>query len=55
MKYEIIYDYCSPDGYTEESNIRETFEGTDSEMQDQVKQMRANGCYHIAVTALEQD
>jgi predicted enzyme involved in methoxymalonyl-ACP biosynthesis len=51
MKYEIFYDYCSEDGY-EERNISETFEGTWSELQDCIKQMKKQGCYNIEANAI---
>lgn len=44
--YEIIYDYTSEEGYEETNNVEE-FEGTWSELQDYIKQMRRNGCYNI--------
>lgn len=46
--YEIIYDY------EDEKNIRETFEGTWTELQDHIEQMRENGCYNIDATDLLQ-
>ncbi len=49
--YEIIYDYCSEDGF-EERNITENFTGTHLELMDYIKQMRENGCYNITATAL---
>lgn len=51
--YEIIYDYA--DDYDEARNIRETFEGSWTELQAHLKRMRANGCYNITATALNQD
>lgn len=51
--YELIYDYS--DDYTDERNIHETFEGTWTELQDCIEEMRANGCYNISATSLEQD
>lgn len=44
--YEIMYDYCGEDG-NEERNIREEFEGSWTELQEHIKQMRKNGCYNI--------
>lgn len=44
--YEIMYDYTD-EGGNEEKNIREEFEGTWTELQDYIKQMRKNGCYNI--------
>ena len=44
--YEIMYDYTD-DGGNEEKNIREEFEGSWTELQDYIKQMRAQGCYNI--------
>ena len=46
--YEIIYDY------DDEKNIRENFDGTWTELQDHIKQMRETGCYNIDATDLEQ-
>ena len=43
---EVMYDYCGEDG-NEERNIREEFEGSWTELQEHIKQMRKNGCYNI--------
>lgn len=51
--YEIIYDYA--DDYAETRNICETFEGSWTELQAHIKQMRADGCYNITATSLQQD
>lgn len=51
--YELIYDYSSD--YVDERNIHETFEGSWTELQDWIKEMRKNGCYNITAVALEQD
>lgn len=48
--YEIIYDFS--DDYTDERNISEMFEGSWSELQEYIKQMKQNGCYNISATAL---
>lgn len=48
--YEIIYDFS--DDYTDERNISERFEGSWSELQEYIKQMKQNGCYNISATAL---
>lgn len=53
-KYEIIYDWCSIDG-DEERNIVEEFEGSYTELQDHIKSMRANGCYNISATCINED
>lgn len=50
--YEIIYDYTDESGY-EFRNIMETFEGTWTELQDYIKQMKENGCYNIDANSLE--
>lgn len=47
-QYEIVYDYCND--YSDEHNIREIFEGTWSELQDYIKEMKSNGCYSIEAT-----
>lgn len=44
--YEILYDYDDESGETYKNNS-ETFEGTWSDLQDYIKQMRQNGCYNI--------
>ena len=49
--YELIYDYC--DDYSDEHNIYEVFEGSWTELQDYIKQMKANGCYAISATYIE--
>lgn len=48
-KYEIVYDY------EDERNIREDYCGSWSELQDYIKQMRKNGCYHIDATCVDDD
>lgn len=45
--YLIIYDY------KDERNIRETFYGSWSELQNYIKRMLKNGCYNI--DAIEED
>ncbi len=52
-KYEIIYDFC--DEFSDEHGIVESFTGDWHELQEEIKQMRANGCYNITATALETD
>ena len=52
--YEIIYDYCSEEGY-EERNCYETVEMTYEQMRDYVKVMREQGCYIISVSAIDED
>lgn len=44
--YEIVYDYCGIDG-NEEHDLSEWFEGSWSELQDCIRQIKANGCYNI--------
>lgn len=44
--YEILYDYDDESGEIYRNNS-ETFEGTWSDLQDYIKQMRRNGCYNI--------
>ncbi|MBO6270974.1 MAG: hypothetical protein J6N19_17735 [Clostridium sp.] len=48
--YEIIYDYDNE--YDTERNIMETFTGDWFELQDYIKQMKANGCYNISASAV---
>ena len=64
--YEIIYDYSGTaleDGWhymepedryydCEEHNIRETFVGTWTELQEFIKEMKENGCYNITATCI---
>ena len=50
MRYEIIYDYC--DEWTEDFNIGTTFEGSHSELEDYLKQLREAGCYHFSVACV---
>ena len=45
--YEIIYDY------EDERNIRETFEGSWTELQEYIKKMRETGCYNISAASLD--
>ena len=52
--YRIVYDYTDEEGY-ESRDIEEEFEGTWSELQDYIKQMRRNGCYHIDASFLYDD
>ena len=52
--YRIVYDYTDEEGY-ESRDIKEEFEGTWSELQDYIKQMRRNGCYHIDACLLYYD
>lgn len=49
--YEIIYDYTSEEGYEENNNV-EQFEGTWTDLQDYLKQMRRNGCYNISANEI---
>lgn len=49
--FEIIYDYSNE--YSDEKNIRETFEGEWSELQEYIKKMKADGCYNISATYVE--
>ena len=49
--YNIIYDYCTEDGYCEE-NVQEEFEGNWDELRYYIEQMRDNGCYNIEATFL---
>lgn len=44
-KYEIIYDYS--DEWSDSINLVEYFEGSFSELQEYLKQMRKNDCYNI--------
>jgi len=46
-----FYDYTDDDG-NEERNIREEFDGSWTELQAYIKQMRKNGCYNIAATVV---
>jgi hypothetical protein len=52
--YRIVYDYTDEEGY-ESRDIEEEFEGTWSELQDYIKQMRRNGCYHIDANCISDD
>lgn len=54
MKYRIIYDYCDEYGYVYEDCV-EDFDGSYTELQDYIKEMKRNDCYNINATALEQD
>ena len=45
--YEIIYDY------EDERNIPETFEGSWTELQEYIKEMRATGCCNISAASLD--
>ena len=51
--YEIIYDY-SDDDY-EACNCTDHFEGTWSELQEVIKRMRKNGCYHIDANCISEE
>lgn len=44
-RYEIVYDFCND--YTEERGIVEYFDGSWTELQEYLKQMKRNGCYNI--------
>ena len=44
--YEIIYDYCSPEG-NEERNLTEYFEGDWFAMKDHIEDLKECGCYNI--------
>lgn len=48
--YEIIYDYDSE--YDSERNCTEMFEGTWTELHEEIKNMRRNECYNITASAL---
>ena len=48
MIYEVMYDYCSDDGYYEERGIVENFEGTHVELQEHIKNLKENNCYNIS-------
>lgn len=52
--YEITYDYTSEEGYEETDNV-EQFEGTWSDLQDYIKQMRRNGCYNIDASEIYEE
>lgn len=54
MKYEIRYDYCAPDANYDEKDLIEEFEGEYLDLETHLKQMREQGCYHIAVSAMGQ-
>lgn len=51
--YEIIYDY-SDDDY-DACNCTDHFEGTWSELQEVIKRMRENGCYHIDANCISEE
>lgn len=44
--YEIMYDYTD-EGGNEEKNIHEEFEGSWTELQAYIEQMKKQGCYNI--------
>ena len=46
--YEIIYDY------EDEKNIRETFEGDWTALQEYITKMKENGCYNIDAASIYQ-
>lgn len=45
-EYEVTYDWCDSEG-NESRNIRETFKGNWTDLQDYIKGLRESGCYHI--------
>ena len=49
-KYEIIFDF--DDGWTTEFALSEIFEGTWTELQEYLKQMKKWGCYNISASLL---
>lgn len=51
--YEITYDYCGE--FEEEHNIRETFKGTWSELQEYIEQMKENGCFNIDAACIDDE
>lgn len=55
MLYRIVYDYCDKEGYVDEKNLVEEFEGTHEEMIAYKRQMIENGCYHISVSVIDED
>lgn len=52
MQYEIIYDY--DDGYSVSENCIEYFEGSWSDLQKHIKEMRKNGRYNITATCMRE-
>ena len=46
--YEIIYDY------EDEKNIRETFDGDWTALQEYITKMKENGCYNIDAASIDQ-
>ena len=48
--YELVYDYCSDDGFTDEHGIVTTLHCTWNELQDIIKDMREVGYYNISAT-----
>ena len=44
MAYEITYDYSGENDYY---NLQEAFEGTWTELQSYIEEMKRNGCYNI--------
>ncbi len=52
--YEIMYDYTD-DGGNENTNCYETFEGSWTELQEYIKQMRENGCYNITAAVIREE
>ncbi len=51
-RYEIIYDY--DDGVLEQKNIHETLTGSWTELQDHIREIRADGCYNISANAISE-
>ena len=52
-KYEIIYDVS--DGFSEEHNKLERFEGSWTELQAYIKDMKRTGCFNIDATCIDDD
>ncbi len=48
--YEIIYDYADEDG--EYYGCHETFEGTWDDLQEYIRELRNESCYHIDANAV---
>lgn len=51
-KYEIIYDYDN--GFSAASNIRESFDGDWTGLQEFIKRLREDGAYNIDASAVEE-
>ena len=51
--YEIIYDYTDEAG-NEILNVTEEFTGSWTELQQEIKNLRENGCYNIVAAVVRE-